>query len=221
MGNLIIKPNTGGLLKLQDEGGTDAISISTTGNTTLAGTANALGTVASGTLGTSVVFSSFVGMIAPFAMASPPTGWLVCDGSAVARAGAGTYAALFAAISTTWGTGDGSTTFNVPDLEGAFLRGSGTSTLFTEDSTITLAAVQSDTFQGHHHSITNTANSDTATASGAHSRMVTGSASSGVQPDIGAHAITVDNPETGSNNSPRIGDETRPNNIGVKYCIKY
>ena len=48
MGNLIIKPNTGGLLKLQDEGGTDAISISTTGNTTLAGTANALGTVTSG-----------------------------------------------------------------------------------------------------------------------------------------------------------------------------
>jgi|TARA_R110000823_G_scaffold223282_1_gene351471 hypothetical protein len=55
MGNLIIKPNTGGLLKLQDEGGTDAISISTTGNTTLAGTANALGTVTAGTLGASVV----------------------------------------------------------------------------------------------------------------------------------------------------------------------
>ena len=55
MGNLIIKPNTSGLLKLQDEGGTDAISISTTGNTTLAGTANALGTVTAGTLGASVV----------------------------------------------------------------------------------------------------------------------------------------------------------------------
>ena len=54
MGNLTIKPNTGGLLKLQDEGGTDAISISTTGNTTLAGTANALGTVTSGTLGSAV-----------------------------------------------------------------------------------------------------------------------------------------------------------------------
>jgi hypothetical protein len=56
MGNLIIKPNTGGLLKLQDEGGTDAISISTTGNTTLAGTANALGTVTAGTIGSGVTF---------------------------------------------------------------------------------------------------------------------------------------------------------------------
>ena len=55
MGNLIIKPNTGGLLKLQDEGGTDAISISTTGNTTLAGTANALGTVTSGNLSNTAI----------------------------------------------------------------------------------------------------------------------------------------------------------------------
>ena len=55
MGNLIIKPNTGGLLKLQDEGGTDAISISTTGNTTLAGTANALGTVTTGNLSNTAI----------------------------------------------------------------------------------------------------------------------------------------------------------------------
>jgi hypothetical protein len=55
MGNLIIKPNTGGTLNLQDEGGTDAISISTTGNTTLAGTANALGTVASGNLSNTAI----------------------------------------------------------------------------------------------------------------------------------------------------------------------
>ena len=55
MGNLIIKPNTGGLLKLQDEGGSDAISISTTGNTTLAGTANAIGTVTAGNLSNSSI----------------------------------------------------------------------------------------------------------------------------------------------------------------------
>ena len=51
MANLIIKPSAGGDLKLQDEGSTDAITISTTGNTTLAGTANNLGTVTAGTLG--------------------------------------------------------------------------------------------------------------------------------------------------------------------------
>jgi hypothetical protein len=50
MANLIIKPSAGGDLKLQDEGSTDAITISTTGNTTLAGTANNLGTVTAGNL---------------------------------------------------------------------------------------------------------------------------------------------------------------------------
>src|SRR6185503_20590605 len=44
-----------------------------------------------------------------------PSGWLNCDGSAVSRT---TYANLFAAIGTTFGAGDGSTTFNVPDLRG-------------------------------------------------------------------------------------------------------
>ena len=44
-----------------------------------------------------------------------PTGWLLCDGSAVSRT---TYAALFAVIGTTYGPGDGSTTFNVPDMNG-------------------------------------------------------------------------------------------------------
>lgn len=46
---------------------------------------------------------------------APPAGWLLCDGSAVSRT---TYADLFAAVSTTYGVGDGSTTFNVPDMRG-------------------------------------------------------------------------------------------------------
>ena len=62
------------------------------------------------------------GMIAPYAGASSPTGWAYCDGSAVSRT---TYADLFAAIGTIWGAGDGSTTFNLPDLRTTFLRGSG------------------------------------------------------------------------------------------------
>ena len=51
----------------------------------------------------------------PFAGASAPTGWLLCYGQAISRT---TYAALFAAISTAFGAGDGSTTFNVPDCRG-------------------------------------------------------------------------------------------------------
>ena len=64
--------------------------------------------------------SSPPGAIVAYAASTAPTGWLLCDGSAVSRT---TYAALFTAISTTWGIGDGSTTFNVPDLRGQFLRG--------------------------------------------------------------------------------------------------
>lgn len=56
------------------------------------------------------------------ASATVPTGWLSCDGSAVSRT---TYAALFAAIGTTWGSGDGSTTFNLPDFRRRTSVGSG------------------------------------------------------------------------------------------------
>jgi hypothetical protein len=63
------------------------------------------------------------GMILPFGGATAPDGFLDCDGSAVSRT---TYADLFAAIGTTWGAGDGSTTFNLPDLRGHALRGTGT-----------------------------------------------------------------------------------------------
>lgn len=61
-----------------------------------------------------------VGQIIPLANETVPTGYLECDGSAVSRT---TYADLFTAIGTAWGNGDGSTTFNVPDLRGVFLRG--------------------------------------------------------------------------------------------------
>lgn len=55
------------------------------------------------------------GTILPFGGAAAPTGYLLCDGSAVSRT---TYAALFTAIGTAWGPGNGTTTFNVPDLRG-------------------------------------------------------------------------------------------------------
>jgi microcystin-dependent protein len=55
------------------------------------------------------------GVILPYGGTSAPTGYLLCDGTAVSRT---TYAALFGIIGTAYGTGDGSTTFNVPDLRG-------------------------------------------------------------------------------------------------------
>lgn len=61
-----------------------------------------------------------IGAIFSFPLETPPTGYLVCDGSAVSRT---TYANLFALLGTTYGAGDGSTTFNLPDYRGKFLRG--------------------------------------------------------------------------------------------------
>ena len=55
------------------------------------------------------------GTISAYGASTAPTSWLLCDGAAVSRT---TYAALFAIISTTYGAGDGSTTFNVPNLKG-------------------------------------------------------------------------------------------------------
>lgn len=62
------------------------------------------------------------GSLQAFAGASAPTGYLLCDGSAVSRT---TYAALFAAVGTAWGVGNGSTTFNLPDFRGKVIVGAG------------------------------------------------------------------------------------------------
>lgn len=66
---------------------------------------------------------SLPGLISPYAGSSAPTGWLLCNGDAVSRT---TYASLFAVVSTSYGVGDGSTTFNVPDLRGSIPLGAGT-----------------------------------------------------------------------------------------------
>ena len=67
---------------------------------------------------------TLTGMIIDFAGSSAPAGYLVCDGSAVSR---DTYVALFAAIGTTWGNGNGSTTFDLPNLQSRFRLGSDSS----------------------------------------------------------------------------------------------
>ena len=89
------------------------------------------------------------GTIADYAGSSAPSGWLECDGSAVSRL---TYGNLFSAISTTWGAGDGSTTFNLPDFRGRNRIGKGTGTLVSsgvnadvDTSADTLAVVSNAT----------------------------------------------------------------------------
>lgn len=70
-----------------------------------------------------IMAQAMAGIVQMFAGITPPIGWLECDGSAVSRE---TYATLFAVIGTTWGVGDGSTTFNLPDLRGRAPIGAGT-----------------------------------------------------------------------------------------------
>lgn len=64
-----------------------------------------------------------IGAIIPYSNSTAPTNWLVCDGSAVSRT---TYANLFSVIGTTYGSGDGSTTFNLPNLKGRVAVGQDT-----------------------------------------------------------------------------------------------
>lgn len=87
------------------------------------------GTIQSGDIGDGQVTASKLGsdvvtvpsgIIMPFAGTTAPSSYLMCFGQAVSRT---TYSALFAAIGTTYGSGDGSTTFNLPDLRGRVIAG--------------------------------------------------------------------------------------------------
>jgi microcystin-dependent protein len=149
------------------------------------------------------------GMIAPFAMSTAPTGWLECDGSAVSRT---TYADLFTALSTTHGVGDGSTTFNVPDLRGEFIRGWDNSK--GTDSGRTFASSQADN--------ANSISQFNSSGSG----QITNSLYTVTVPTDGTYSdylITDGRLTTYGSGAIRFqtnGIETRPRNIAMMYCVK-
>lgn len=167
--------------------------------------------------------NAMIGMVAAFA-AAPGGGWLVCDGSAVSRT---TYSALFAIISDDYGSGDGSTTFNLPDYRGQFLRGvddgagtdpdAGTRTDRGDGTTGDVvgtkqsdqnASHQHDSAGGHQH----TGNTGFVLTSGSGDGFqTTGSGSS---------PFNVDTTVAGAHQHPASGgDEARPTNVGVLYYI--
>ena len=176
------------------------------------------------------------GQVAMYAMATPPIGWLECDGSSVLRA---TYPNLFAAIGTTYGSADG-THFSLPDARGYFARawdhGAG------RDSGRTLGSTQTDLVKAHNHTATSTVTDPT------HSHGVTDpghihnllktntgntgggggfadgvsvsgtaiqSAITGVTVNAAATGITV--ATTTANNA---GAETRPISIAFMFAVK-
>lgn len=87
-----------------------------------------------------------IGQILWYAGQTAPTSFLICDGSAVSRT---TYSVLFARIGTTYGAGDGSTTFNLPDLRGEFIRGWDSRASGGPDSGRVFGSKQTATGLGH------------------------------------------------------------------------
>jgi microcystin-dependent protein len=152
------------------------------------------------------------GAVMAFARSSVPTGWLKCNGAAVSRT---TYANLFAAIGTTYGAGDGSTTFNLPDLRGEFIRGYDDGR--GVDSGRGFGTAQTDAFQGHYHSPLSPMTMFVGESSASNTSPVTGSGYTN-----SVSTSTTGNPASnGTHGTPRTAAETRPRNVAMMYCIKY
>ena len=169
-----------------------------------------------------------VGTYIQFAGSSAPGGYLACDGTAVSRT---TYADLFAVVSTTYGVGDGSTTFNLPDARGLVMVGAGAhGTMTRANGTAynggSVGATRNDQMQGHrHHQAFGSSGGD-----GARFGRKTGLAgiTTYYDYDAGVGAGTMDAAaytslpdDDGTNGTPRTGDETRPAEIAVLVCIKF
>lgn len=148
------------------------------------------------------------GTIQLWGAAAAPTGALLCQGQAVSRT---TYAALFAIIGTTFGVGDNSTTFNVPNFQGVVPKGVGSQTINTRSKSMSaLGALQEDQMQGHVHAINGMVNLTTTD-------QVAGAGIVGT-----AYASQTGNPITdGTNGTPRTGATTQENCLGINFIIWY
>lgn len=136
------------------------------------------------------------GAVIPFAINGTKAGWLECDGSAVSRT---TYSRLFGEIGVTYGAGDSSTTFNLPDLRGEFVRGwdNGAGV----DSGRVIATNQGQSLQSHTHTL----------------GVEVGTSRGSPDNPLGAVFDAV-NGDTASKATG--GAETRPRNVAMPYYIK-
>jgi len=175
-------------------------------------------------IGTSQGF--IIGEVRQVAFETVPSGWLECNGAAVSRS---TYASLFSAIGTAFGEGDGSTTFNLPDLRGRFVRGydngagndpdagSRTASASGGDTGDNVGSVQDDAFQGHKHGIyvpdaSYNLNRDPTRGAGTETTTNT---------TYREEQLIIGSPITdGTNGTPKTSSETRPANVSLMYIIK-
>ncbi len=154
---------------------------------------------------------------------TPPSGWLLCNGAAVSRS---TYAELFGTIGTSFGAGDGSTTFNVPDFRGRFLRGlDGTAGVDPDKTTRTamnaggntgnsMGSIQADDLKSHRHRLVSQTGMNNTNV------LHLGYAIHGSQGANGT-AFFTDTNNTGQLMENTGGTESRPANASVNFIIKY
>ena len=145
--------------------------------------------------------STLIGQVCFFAMTTAPAGFIKCNGAAVSRT---TYADLFSAIGVTYGAGDGSTTFNLPDMRGEFPRGwdDGRGV----DSGRAIGTAQDDMIKNHWHPSTS---SDDPYSYGYYQGGTLTSSSGRSSTNYGASSKLDTYPET------------RPRNVSLLACIKF
>lgn len=163
---------------------------------------NSLITAATSTFATSIANAMPVGSVVLWLNATPPTGWLEMNGAAISRT---TYATLFTLLGTTYGSGDGSTTFNLPEVRGEFPR-------FWDnargiDASRVLGSTQADLVKAHTHTY---AGLGKANADGNDSNTDEGLVSSSVGT---AGAIS-------GSTAANTGAENRPRNLAFMGIIK-
>jgi microcystin-dependent protein len=143
-----------------------------------------------------IAAAMFIGEIKTFPTSIVPDGLLECNGAELSRTA---YAALFALLGTVYGAGDGSTTFNIPDLRGEFIRGfdNGRGIDVGRD----IATLQLDDMRSHNHAI-----------GGYNGASYTSQIR--LNSDAAGTARSVFTKAFG-------GSETRPRNIAMMFCIKY
>ena len=142
-----------------------------------------------------------IGSIVPYGGTTVPTGWLLCQGQAVSRT---TYAELFAIIGTNFGTGDGSTTFNIPDLRESTTKGvglSGNSENHYSENGVTLGEFIEDRIQSHTHGVQN---------------GYDGSNEGSAERGDARHGYSIRT----NNATGRTGNTTEVKAVGVNYIIK-
>lgn len=156
------------------------------------------------------------GAVMSFAMSAAPVGWLPCDGAAINRT---TYSALFAVVRTIHGAGDGSNTFNVPDLRGEFIRGWSAGRNVGGQATRTFGSYEEDAIRniiGEFKVAGTTGGIDGVAGVFNIKNQPTG---------YPAQAVASNNTVGyGQFNASRVvptAEDNRPRNIALLYCIKF